>query len=161
MKHPSAHHNPMLQDEPDLQSTHHHHHHEPDPLYQPIDPQIINQPSEHSDEHHNPFGEYHPHSQSHSHSHSDHHHHHHHHDTDFQDLLRATDVEDGRDAEAEAAVDRDLDMLIEQGDEDDGDHAMVDMDGSELQSDVGPGGRRGGRDDDRKAKGLLYDGFDG
>ncbi|KAM0277267.1 hypothetical protein ACHAQH_005925 [Verticillium albo-atrum] len=97
-------HNPMLQDDPRHHAAH---------GYQPIDPRIIAAPH--------------------------HHHHHHHHEpehdtdpyayqteTDFQALLNATAGEDERHSEADAAaarreaeaVDRDLDMLIEQGDED-------------------------------------------
>ncbi|KAJ3940963.1 Protein spt10 [Colletotrichum fioriniae] len=100
-RHP--HHNPMLQDE----------------SFQPIDPQIIGGlrppgPTSHHDLHHhhhheNPYNPYHP------------------HHTDFQALLNATEAEEGVEglgemgvsAEEAAAVDRDLDMLIEQGDDDD------------------------------------------
>ncbi|OLN96079.1 Protein SPT10 [Colletotrichum chlorophyti] len=75
-----------------------HPHHNPmlqDQPYQPIDPQIIGPPP--SDD---PYGHYHP------------------HHTDFQALLNATEAEET--AEEAAAVDRDLDMLIEQGDDDEG-----------------------------------------
>ncbi|CRJ80705.1 hypothetical protein BN1708_000347 [Verticillium longisporum] len=104
-------HNPMLQDSPRHHDAH---------VYQPIDPRIIASPHHHGHHHH-------------------HHHHEHEHDhdhetdpyayqteTDFQALLNATAGEDERHAEADdaaarreaEAVDRDLDMLIEQGDED-------------------------------------------
>ncbi|KAK4215549.1 protein SPT10 [Rhypophila decipiens] len=174
-------HNPMLQDPssgPLHQSQHHHLHHVrstghplvtlasiPDPLYQPIDPQIISQPTPTTDPH----------------AHSIQHHHHHPHfsfdhpsphhpDNDtFQALLNAQDEEDDisvdidpdagsrsgihhhhlssrshsrtlsgarlarlqktaeeerEEAEQQAAVERDLDMLIEQpqDDEDEDDH---------------------------------------
>lgn len=90
-----------------------------DESFQPIDPQIIGGlqppgPTSHHDLHHhhhheNPYNPYHP------------------HHTDFQALLNATEAEEGVEglgemgvsAEEAAAVDRDLDMLIEQGDDDD------------------------------------------
>jgi GNAT superfamily N-acetyltransferase len=110
------HHNPMLQDQSHPHDVHHphhgsadHHHQEPhhraeSPMYQPIDPQIINQPPPPQDAT-NPFEQYHSHDAS----------------ADFQALLNATgdDDEDHRmnDDDA-AAVDRDLEMLIEHGDGD-------------------------------------------
>ncbi|KAL9941419.1 hypothetical protein D7B24_004762 [Verticillium nonalfalfae] len=108
---PTHGHNPMLQDSPRHHDAH---------AYQPIDPRIIASPHHHGHHHH-------------------HHHHEHEHDhdpetdpyayqteTDFQALLNATAGEDERHAEVDdaaarreaEAVDRDLDMLIEQGDED-------------------------------------------
>lgn len=129
------HHNPMLQDPP---AGHH-----PSPVYQPIDPQIINHHHHHVHHQHAagpppddiPFDHYHQHA-------------------DFQALLNATeDVVPGQGAESDAAaVDRDLEMLIEQDDdEDDGG-----MEGLEGHGD-GQGGRRTGR-----AEGGLYDvGFEG
>ncbi|KAF7544229.1 hypothetical protein G7Z17_g10118 [Cylindrodendrum hubeiense] len=89
--HHHTHYSPMLQDHP---GVHHHHHHEPQSVYQPIDPQIINQSSPHDlsgfEQYHTP--------------------------ADFQALLNATEdvVPDESDA-----VDRDLDMLIEHQDDDD------------------------------------------
>ncbi|TQV98217.1 histone acetyltransferase Spt10 [Cordyceps javanica] len=88
-----------------LHTPHHHHHHHdddnddtnghaaPHDVYQPIDPQIMNHP-------HHTFDGYHPHA-------------------DFQALLHATE-DDGGAAESErrAAVDRDLEMLIEHGADD-------------------------------------------
>ncbi|KAF9872853.1 hypothetical protein CkaCkLH20_09716 [Colletotrichum karsti] len=73
-----------------------HPHHNPmlqDESYQPIDPQIIGPPATT----HDPYSHYHP------------------HHTDFQALLNATEAEET--PEEAAAVDRDLDMLIEQGDD--------------------------------------------
>ena len=100
--HHHRHHHPGLM----LHDPHHHHHHPQSQhhyphehhhqnhhdAYQPIDPQIINhQPGD------NPFDQYHAHA------------------ADFQALLNATEG----DADA-SAMDRDLDMLIEdQGDDDD------------------------------------------
>ncbi|KAF4512050.1 hypothetical protein G6O67_001235 [Ophiocordyceps sinensis] len=133
----SPHHSPMLQDQPVGQHPHRHHHHRASPpdasppahhphrspdLYQPIDPQIISQPHHHhlhhdAHQHHHPqdddpFDPYPPHA-------------------DFQALLTATDDDDDDDdmpvigppdsdaaAAAAAAVDRDLEMLIEQDDVD-------------------------------------------
>ncbi|KAI8306889.1 Protein SPT10 [Colletotrichum sp. SAR11_59] len=63
----------------------------------PIDPQIIGPPPTS----HDPYNHYHP------------------HHTDFQALLNATEAEET--PEEAAAVDRDLDMLIEQGDEEEDD----------------------------------------
>ncbi len=120
-------HNPMLQDSPHstgLHSpTHHHHRHHPpvvlpplagvsvsvsmsDSVYQPIDPQIISQPSTSSTPRvdpaflrhiHTPHYSF-DHPSPHPHDHHHHHHHHHHnphaHDPDadtFQALLNATD----------------------------------------------------------------------
>ncbi|KAK5995708.1 hypothetical protein PT974_04125 [Cladobotryum mycophilum] len=88
--HHTHHHNPMLQDQPDHES----------PVYQPIDPQIIN--------HHHPpsqhdltFEHYHPHA-------------------DFQALLSATeDVPYKQENDVGTSVDRDLEMLIEHDDVDD------------------------------------------
>ncbi|KAF0315906.1 hypothetical protein GQ607_016839 [Colletotrichum asianum] len=77
-----------------------HPHHNPmlqDESYQPIDPQIIGPPPTS----HDPYNHYHP------------------HHTDFQALLNATEAEET--PEEAAAVDRDLDMLIEQGDEEEDD----------------------------------------
>ncbi|KAM0327223.1 hypothetical protein ACHAQA_006358 [Verticillium albo-atrum] len=124
-------HNPMLQDTPRHHDTH---------AYQPIDPRIIAAPHHH---------------------HHDHHHHHHEADhyayqteTEFQELLNATEAEDetatDQHAEADAAaarreaeaVDRDLDMLIEQGDED------------ETMTGVGVGGERG-EDEGQGDAGVL------
>ena len=120
--HVHHHHNPMLQDPP----TSHH----PSPVYQPIDPQIIN----HHHHHH------------HHHQHPDHgvHHHnagpppddmpfdHYHQHADFQALLNATeDVVPGQEGENDAAaVDRDLEMLIKQDDDDD-DGAMEGLEGDD------------------------------
>ncbi|OHE91278.1 hypothetical protein CORC01_13436 [Colletotrichum orchidophilum] len=96
-----------------------HPHHNPmlqDESFQPIDPQIIGGPPPTS-HHHDPYNPYHP------------------HHTDFQALLNATEAEEDEEETAEeaAAVDRDLDMLIEQGDDDDegvdGDTAMGEKDG--------------------------------
>jgi GNAT superfamily N-acetyltransferase len=177
-RHPGLpHHNPMLQDQPDMQRQHHHHSHT-HPVYQPIDPQIINQPS----------------SPHHHHHHHDHHHHHHHHnpfdpyaphhhsdpsaDTDFQALLNATgepDVvhtvpQDGSDhdvdaaaAAEQAAVDRDLDMLIEQVDEDDVDQPMGGVDGaSEMKIvTVGTSGVLGRNSSESESKGAYDVSFGG
>ncbi|TDZ48234.1 Protein SPT10 [Colletotrichum trifolii] len=91
-----------------------HPHHNPmlqDQPYQPIDPQIIGAPPTS----HDPYSHYHP------------------HHTDFQALLNATEAEEETTEEA-AAVDRDLDMLIEQGDDDDdGDEVMG---GKERDKDI-------------------------
>ena len=132
-------HNPMLQDQSHrLHPTSHPSHHagsaglplSDHSVYQPIDPQIISQPSSyahhHPVHHHDSYGSYHS---------------HHHNDADadtFQALLNATDDVDHdsahqhlphnhdphhRTAEEEEAdreaVDRDLDMLIEPQDDDD------------------------------------------
>lgn len=116
-RHQAPHHNPMLQDQPS--------HHETG-VYQPIDPQIINQtPGGHD----NPFEHYHAHA-------------------DFQALLNATEDDDEEDHvvaaarhESDAAVDRDLEMLIEHDDDDDDrkdDTAR--MDG--LQGDMGKSGQK-------------------
>ncbi|GKT82498.1 acetyltransferase [Colletotrichum tofieldiae] len=80
-----------------------------DESFQPIDPQIIGPPPTSHDD---PYNHYHP------------------HHTDFQALLNATEAEET--AEEAAAVDRDLDMLIEQGDDDeeeDGDEPMGEKEG--------------------------------
>ncbi|KHO01030.1 histone acetyltransferase Spt10 [Metarhizium album ARSEF 1941] len=119
--HGHHHHNPMLQDQPACHDT-----------YQPIDPQIIDHhghqhaPSAQDDM---PFDQYHPHA-------------------DFQALLNATeDVGPGQDADADtAAVDRDLEMLIE--------HEHVD--GNEGPMECLDEGRR------TEHRDSLYDvGFDG
>lgn len=151
------HHSPMLQDQLLGQQQHHHHYrhhhhrlspgtpspahhppHDPD-LYQPIDPQMINQPHHHHDhgqQQHapppppqpddDPFDHYPPHA-------------------DFQALLSATDDDgipvagpaesDAAAAAAAAAVDRDLDMLIEQDDvdEEDASAALHAVDGEAMQ----------------------------
>ncbi|KAK4225438.1 acetyltransferase [Podospora fimiseda] len=128
--HNDTHHNPMLQDAPHSHHHHHHHHHPPivlpDPhsssVYQPIDPQIISQSIHlhHHHHHHYPFDD-------------------HHHDSDFQALINAAGgdpgvgvvgveeteevvpvvVEREEDEAERAAVDRDLEMLIEQPRDDD------------------------------------------
>ncbi|KAF4981822.1 hypothetical protein FZEAL_2449 [Fusarium zealandicum] len=110
------HHNPMLQDPP---AGHHPHDHS---VYQPIDPQIINQTSPHDLA---PFDQYHS-------------------PADFQALLNATE-DVGPDA-----VDRDLEMLIDhQDDDDDGAVGMGEIGGHKERSlyDVGFGGRQGDHDD--------------
>lgn len=78
---------------------------EDDDVYQPIDPQIMN----HDDDGLQAFDGYHAHS-------------------DFQALLHATEDDDGGVAERErrAAVDRDLEMLIEHDDDDDDDDVAGD-----------------------------------
>ncbi|GKT55834.1 acetyltransferase [Colletotrichum tofieldiae] len=81
----------------------------PPSVADPIDPQIIGPPPTSHDD---PYNHYHP------------------HHTDFQALLNATEAEET--AEEAAAVDRDLDMLIEQGDDDeeeDGDEPMGEKEG--------------------------------
>ncbi|KAF5018938.1 hypothetical protein F66182_9065 [Fusarium sp. NRRL 66182] len=90
-------HSPMLQDPP---SGHHPHDHS---VYQPIDPQIINQPSPHVL---TPFDQYNTHA-------------------DFQALLNATE-DVGPDV-----VDRDLEMLIDDQDDDNV------MDGTVTMDDIG------------------------
>lgn len=116
---------------------HHHHHHHHHDAYQPIDPQIINQPGE------NPFEHYHTHA------------------ADFQALLSATHGDSDSDAAAAAAaaaaVDRDLEMLIEHQDDDDdgGGGGAVDR---TSDDDV----LMGGADGDRVGRGGMYDmGFGG
>jgi H2C2 zinc finger len=156
LQHPSAHHNPMLQDQPELQRQHHHHSQRVSvyqPIDQPIDPQIINQPSSHHSDHHNPFEPYHSHSHGLDHDHTD---------TDFRELLRAAQVDDhepppgggpdGVDVDAErAAVDRDLDMLIEHEQEDDVDDVDEEMGG------VGDGDERSRRDESAKSRGIYHE----
>ncbi|GKT43433.1 protein SPT10 [Colletotrichum spaethianum] len=87
-----------------------HPHHNPmlqDESFQPIDPQIIGPPPTSHDD---PYNHYHP------------------HHTDFQALLNATEAEET--AEEAAAVDRDLDMLIEQDkEEEDADEPMEGKEG--------------------------------
>ncbi|KAK2593746.1 Protein spt10 [Conoideocrella luteorostrata] len=153
VQHTPAHTHPHHQHQ--HQNHHHHHHHNPmfqgrpaahEPVYQPIDPQII---SHHHHHHHHsasqpddiPFDHYHPHA-------------------DFQALLNATEddvpTQDSdaaaeaaaAAAEAAAAVDRDLEMLIEHDDVDDNDGK--DMDGIEDS---------GRRIEHRDRE--LYDEFDG
>lgn len=108
---------------PDHEHDHHNHHHtatastsRPDDVYQPIDPQIMNHGAGagSGDDALHAFDSYHPHS-------------------DFQALLHATgdddDDDDGvaaaaaeaaaREEKERAAVDRDLEMLISHGEEDD------------------------------------------
>lgn len=114
--HPSSHPGPLPLSVPHSMPVYH----------QPIDPQIINQPSSyahhHPVHHHGSFAAY----QSHT-------------DADsFQDLLNAADhLDDVGDAhdddhqphdEAEAALDRDLDMLIEPPDDEDEDEDDEPMD---------------------------------
>ncbi|KAK2004019.1 hypothetical protein LX36DRAFT_27158 [Colletotrichum falcatum] len=101
-----------------------HPHHNPmlqDESFQPIDPQIIGPPPTSHDD---PYNHYHP------------------HHTDFQALLNATEAEET--AEEAAAVDRDLDMLIEQGDDDE----------DERDGDV-PTGENEGRDKDVYSIGFI------
>ncbi|KAK7407995.1 Protein spt10 [Neonectria punicea] len=116
-QHHHSHYSPMLQDHPSVHHQRHHHHHdEPASVYQPIDPQIINQSSPHDltsfDQYHSP--------------------------ADFQALLNATEdvVPDEPDA-----VDRDLEMLIEQQDDDDDN--THDVDGAVAMGGVSvqPGGQ--------------------
>ncbi|KAK5662149.1 hypothetical protein OQA88_8054 [Cercophora sp. LCS_1] len=154
----------------------HHHVALPPPVtvYQPIDPQIISQPPGPGDHHHHhshnlpPLP---PHSLHHHHyAFNQHHHHgHHHHDDDantFQALLNAADDDVTRqEAEDQAereAVDRDMEMLIEepQDDEEQGggriDRGAGKMDVSHLLS--------GGDDDEVKGGGRgVYDvgGYEG
>ncbi|KAJ0109000.1 acetyltransferase [Diaporthe amygdali] len=109
------------------------------PAYQPIDPQIINQPPPS-----------HPSPSSYAHHHPIHVHHHHHHDpyhpyhTDveansFQDLLAVGHHSHVEGAEDDA-VDRDLDMiLMEQADDDGVDGAGARMEVDDLDVDVGVG----------------------
>ncbi|KPM40909.1 hypothetical protein AK830_g5640 [Neonectria ditissima] len=114
-QHHHSHYSPMLQDHPGVHH-HHHHHHEPASVYQPIDPQIINQSSPHDlssfDQYHSP--------------------------ADFQALLNATeDVVPGE----PDAVDRDLEMLIEQQhDDDEGDGNDDDDDVDRVVTMGGMGG---------------------
>ncbi len=139
-------HSPMLQGQ--LLHPSHHHHHDatsnalplssPDTVFQPIDPQIISQPSPH----HDPFGPFHAHTDS------------------FQAFLNADDDDDDDDvgdgtaaaanhrtveeqeADREAmdrdleAMDRDLDMLIAQQD-DDGDDDVDEVGSMDVEA--GPG----------------------
>lgn len=109
-----SHHNPMLHEQ--------HHHHD---AYQPIDPQIINQPGD------NPFEQYHAHA------------------ADFQALLNATEGESDA-----AAVDRDLEMLIDHQDDDD-----VVGGGTSRNGDIMMGDGSKGDDKERE----IYDsmGFEG
>jgi GNAT superfamily N-acetyltransferase len=124
-------HNPMLQDRP--QHHHHHHHHDGHLAYQPIDPQMISQPHSHPDAT-DPYGYG---TSAHDHDPQT--------ETDFQALLNAT--EDSHDAHVQHASDevhvgasetddaaqerereamaRDLDMLIDPGDEEEEDSAMT------------------------------------
>ncbi|KAK2610256.1 hypothetical protein N8I77_003704 [Diaporthe amygdali] len=109
------------------------------PAYQPIDPQIINQPPPS-----------HPSPSSYAHHHPIHVHHHHHHDpyhpyhTDveansFQDLLAVGHHSHVEGAEDDA-VDRDLDMiLMEQADDDGVDGTGARMEVDDLDVDVGVG----------------------
>ena len=146
-------HDPMLQDQSSGPQTPHHAPTSPLPLshahnvsvYQPIDPQIISQPSSHA--HHHPLHYAFHTTVHHHHPEEPHHHHHHSHSTDtdtFQALLNATDeVDPGLgshhahhhhhhspshdrgpedDETDQAAVDRDLEMLIEPQDDDDDDN---------------------------------------
>jgi GNAT superfamily N-acetyltransferase len=165
LQHPSTRHNPMLQDQPDLQRPHHHHSHSHSvSVYQPIDPQIINQPGSPGDHHHhNPFEPYH----SHAHDHDPHT------ENEFQELLRAAEVQhdqaqahDENDSEAEAeaaaAVDRELDMLIGQEDEDDMDHDMGGVgDGEDLKIEARLEDERSSRDDASKGREIYDVGFGG
>ncbi|CAG7556626.1 unnamed protein product [Fusarium equiseti] len=95
MEHPLHSHSPMLQDPP---TGHHPHDH---PVYQPIDPQIINQSSPHDlsafDQYHSP--------------------------ADFQALLNATE------GVGEDVVDQDLEMLIDHQDDDNVMDETVNIDG--------------------------------
>ncbi|RBR24147.1 uncharacterized protein FIESC28_03047 [Fusarium coffeatum] len=95
MEHPLHSHSPMLQDPP---TGHHPHDH---PVYQPIDPQIINQSSSHDlsafDQYHSP--------------------------ADFQALLNATE------GVGEDVVDQDLEMLIDHQDDDGVMDEAVNIDG--------------------------------
>ncbi|KAI1056578.1 hypothetical protein LB507_002027 [Fusarium sp. FIESC RH6] len=95
MEHPLHSHSPMLQDPP---TGHHPHDH---PVYQPIDPQIINQSSPHDlsafDQYHSP--------------------------ADFQALLNATE------GVGEDVVDQDLEMLIDHQDDDGVMDETVNIDG--------------------------------
>ncbi|RGP69849.1 acetyltransferase [Fusarium longipes] len=95
MQHPMHAQNPMLQDPP---AGHHPHDH---PVYQPIDPQIINQTSPHDL---GPFDQYHS-------------------PADFQALLNATE-DVGQDV-----VDQDLEMLIDHQDDDNVMDGTVNMGG--------------------------------
>lgn len=96
--HHLPHYSPMLQDHPGVH--HHHHHHDPQSVYQPIDPQIINQTSPHDL---SGFEQYHS-------------------SADFQALLNAT--EDVVPGESDT-VDRDLEMLIEHQDDDEVDGTVA------------------------------------
>ncbi|KAH7154908.1 hypothetical protein B0J13DRAFT_468729, partial [Dactylonectria estremocensis] len=100
------HHHPhfslLLQDHPSV----HDHDHSPESVYQPIDPQIINQSSPHDL---SPFDQYHS-------------------PTDFQALLNATEEDVVVSGESDA-MDHDLDMLIKQQDEEDDVDGMVAMGG--------------------------------
>ncbi|KAH7192387.1 uncharacterized protein B0J16DRAFT_59086 [Fusarium flagelliforme] len=95
LEHPLHSHSPMLQDPP---TGHHPHDH---PVYQPIDPQIINQSSPHDlsafDQYHSP--------------------------ADFQALLNATE------GVGEDVVDQDLEMLIDHQDDDGVMDETVNIDG--------------------------------
>lgn len=103
---PPHHHNPMLQDPPA---------HQDPSVYQPIDPQIINQSHSHDDI---PFDAYHS-------------------PADFQALLNATEGEND-------AVDRDLEMLIEHAGDDMDVGMEHDGRGLEVKEyDVGFGGSGG------------------
>ncbi|KAI8676533.1 hypothetical protein LRP88_10459 [Fusarium phalaenopsidis] len=123
--HQHPHHNPMLQDPP----GHHSHDHS---VYQPIDPQIINQTSPHDL---TPFDQYHS-------------------PADFQALLNAT--EDVVPTEPDA-VDRDLEMLIEHQDDDDVVDGTVSMSGISM----GVGTGTDDRGLDHKERSLYDVGFGG
>ncbi|KAF4462988.1 acetyltransferase [Fusarium albosuccineum] len=124
--HQHPHHNPMLQDPP---TSHHPHDHS---VYQPIDPQIINQASPHDLA---PFDQYHS-------------------PADFQALLNST--EDVVPGESDA-VDRDLEMLIEHQDDDDVVDGTVTMGGMGIG--VGEGTEDRGLEHKERS---LYDvGFGG
>ncbi|KAJ3506332.1 hypothetical protein NM208_g16090 [Fusarium decemcellulare] len=124
--HQHPHHNPMLQDPP---TSHHPHDHS---VYQPIDPQIINQTSPHDLA---PFDQYHS-------------------PADFQALLNAT--EDVVPGESDA-VDRDLEMLIEHQDDDDVVDGTVTMGGMG----VGVGEGTEDRGLEHKERSLYDVGFGG
>ncbi|KAL2752060.1 hypothetical protein ACRALDRAFT_2061538 [Sodiomyces alcalophilus JCM 7366] len=161
-----SHHNPMLQDSSHglpRDHTHHHHHrasHDPhsDSVYQPIDPQMINNPHHHPAD---PYGPYHTHPHPHPHepptetdfqalltatTSDPSHHHHHDHDPNHNhahshphghtpgppDMVAEADAA-AREAEA---VDRDLDMLIQPDDDDEVQHAH-DEDQDETMAGIG------------------------
>lgn len=106
---PLHHHNPMLQDPPSHHGT---------SVYQPIDPQIINQSPSHHHHHDIPFDQYHS-------------------PADFQALLNATEGESD-------VVDQDLEMLIDHQDDDVDAKMQRDARGLEgREYDLGYGGLAG------------------
>ncbi|KAL2285621.1 hypothetical protein FJTKL_07646 [Diaporthe vaccinii] len=148
LPHSQQHHNVMIRHPhiASLQQHHNLHRHSPvshslplvhSPAYQPIDPQIINQPppshpSPSSYAHHHPIPVHHHHDSYHS----------YHTDAEansFQDLLAVGHHSHVEGAEDDA-VDRDLDMiLMEQTDDDGPDEASARMDVDGLDVDVGVG----------------------